>query len=140
LALREVVQMNDLVANASTERLHALAAHLRRVNDDETVIAKAARTDEILAAIEQFMEESFNDLLGTQEGGRHRPGDLVWRKSGWGIARAESLITKGAKVTVYWRFTGHEALTMANGFFVNYRLACQKNDELAELNAELNML
>ncbi len=100
-------------------------------------MGKAAKATEILAEIEAFLEKWFDFLVGKQEGEKHKPGDLVWRKSGWGVALKEAPITKGAKATVYWRLTGQEALMAAHGFFVNYRVASEKYADLVKLDAAL---
>jgi hypothetical protein len=93
-------------------------------------MVKAARATDILAEIEAFLNKWFDFLVGKQEGERLKPGDLVWRKSGWGVVRTESPIAKGAKITVYWRLTGQESLTVASGFLVNYRLASRQYADL----------
>jgi len=81
----------------------------------------------------------FDFLLTKQEGEKHQSGDLVWRKSGWGIARAEAPIAKGAKLLVYWRLTDQEGLTVANSF-VNYRIACRKYADLVRLDTALRAM
>lgn len=118
-------------------RLGALVPRLQLAGGSETVFRQAAQATLLLAQVEAFLQKWFNLLVEKQEGGEHRAGDLVWRKSGWGIVRSESPITKQAKLDVYWRALDQETHMAASGYFVNFRWASQQYRDLAQLTEKL---
>ncbi len=140
LTIREIVNAKDLIARANPERLGLLASRLKLMNSGEAVMAKAATTVRIITEMEDFLSKWFDLLIQKQEGGKHVSGDLAWRKSGWGIVRTGAPIAKGQKLAVYWRSEGQEKPMMAQGFFVNVRLAVASWEDLARLDRELNAL
>lgn len=140
LALREVVHSEQLVARAETGRLGALVFRLRLVGESETVLRQAAAITGILIEVESFLERWFDFLLRKQEGGEHYVGDLVWRKSGWGIVRSEAPITKQAKLDVYWRSLGRETRMVASGYFVNFRWASKQYRDLVQFMERLRSI
>ena len=138
LALREVVHAHELICSADTGRLSALVPRLQLMGEGKKVLTEAARVTGILADVETILETRREQFINAQERGKHLAGDLVWRKSGWGIARTEASITKGEKMQVYWRSSGREVSVMASGFIVNVRLASQGCDDLTALMAMLH--
>jgi hypothetical protein len=137
LALREVVHCEGLISNADAGKLGVLVPRLQLAGQSRMILRQAAEIVGRIAEIEAFLEKWFDFLLEKQQGNEHRTGDLVWRKSGWGTVRQETLIAKSAKVDVYWRSLGTEVRMVASGFFVNFRWASRKYRELIQLMEEL---
>lgn len=137
LALREVVYSEQLIANTDTGRLGALVPRLHLVAESHTILRQAAATTGIMAEIEAFLEKWFDFLLEKQQGNEHCVGDLVWRKSGWGVVRTGAPITKTAKLEVYWRSQGTEVRMVASGYFVNFRWASKHYRDLVQLMKRL---
>ena len=132
LALREVVHAYELICSADAGRLSVLVPRLQLIGEGKQILTEAAWATEILAEIETILDAHRERLIAVQERKKHLVGDLVWRKSGWGIARTEASITKGEKMKVYWRSSGQEATVMAAGYIVNFRLACQDCEDLKD--------
>jgi hypothetical protein len=135
LALREVIHAHELICSADAGRLGALVPHLQLMGEGKRVLTEATKLTEILAEVEIILDARREQLITAQERRKHLAGDLVWRKSGWGVARTEANITKGEKMKVYWRSSGQEATVMAAGYIVNFRLASQDCRDLAALMA-----
>ena len=114
-----------------------LVPRLQLIGYGKQILTEAAWATEILAEIETILDAHRERLIAVQERKKHLAGDLVWRKSGWGVARTEASITKGEKMKVYWRSSGQEATVMAAGYIVNFRLASQDFDDLKDLMAML---
>ena len=138
LALREVVHAHELICSADAGRLSALVPRLQLMGEGKRVLTEAARVTGILAEVETILDAHREQLISAQERKKHLAGDLVWRKSGWGIARTDASITKGEKMKVYWRSSGQEATVMAAGYIVNFRLASQDCDDLKGMMAMLH--
>jgi len=138
--ISSVLENQDLISSTDSAQMKTLIDKHKFKKTADWIISEPIKTIKNLERLRKYLDKMFQTFITNQIGGEHKKGDLIYGKLGWGTVQDDKvkILDHKSFMKVYMHVRAQETSVLSNGYFINLRIARNKDDNLNKLIKAIN--
>tara|TARA_Y100001970_G_scaffold116567_1_gene145041 strand:- start:3643 stop:4605 length:963 start_codon:yes stop_codon:yes gene_type:complete len=138
--ISSIINNKSLSSSTDSNQLAFLVKKHRFQETADWIIQKPFTISNGLSELENCLNKHFDHFIDLQIGEQQLYGDIIFGKIGWGTVLDEKIDIhkEGRSMNVYLHNRGKEAKVKSHGYFINLRIAVNKDQSLTDLVSNLS--
>ena len=138
--ISSVLENQDLISSTDSAQMKTLIDKHKFKKTADWIISEPIKTIKNLERLRKYLDKMFQTFITNQIGGEHKKGDLIYGKLGWGTVQDDKakILDNKSFMKVYMHVRAQETSVLSNGYFINLRIARNKDDNLNKLIKAIN--